>query len=162
MPRAVRFAAYKAAVMPVRCCLEGDLLKAAARQREGRGDRARGCGSEVARHATSDGLSTPPRSLPAQSCPTPHRRLPQVAARLPSPPLPINTQPFTPEPCLPPQVTAGSGDRCVYIWSAATRALMYKLPGHGGSVNECVFHPREPVIGSASSDKTIYLGELAQ
>ncbi|KAL4450170.1 hypothetical protein ABPG77_010839 [Micractinium sp. CCAP 211/92] len=60
------------------------------------------------------------------------------------------------------KVTAGSGDRCVYIWSAATRALMYKLPGHGGSVNECVFHPREPVIGSASSDKTIYLGELAQ
>ncbi len=69
---------------------------------------------------------------------------------------------INPGPCPPPQVTAGSGDRCVYIWSAATRALMYKLPGHGGSVNECVFHPREPVIGSASSDKTIYLGELAQ
>ncbi|KAL4452495.1 hypothetical protein ABPG75_008157 [Micractinium tetrahymenae] len=60
------------------------------------------------------------------------------------------------------KVTAGSGDRCVYIWSAASRALMYKLPGHGGSVNECVFHPREPIVGSASSDKTIYLGELAQ
>lgn len=60
------------------------------------------------------------------------------------------------------QVTAGSGDRCVYIWNTTTRALMYKLPGHSGSVNECVFHPKEPIIGSASSDKTIYLGELAQ
>lgn len=60
------------------------------------------------------------------------------------------------------QVTAGSGDRFVYVWSTATRALMYKLPGHSGSVNEVVFHPREPVVGSASSDKTIYLGELAQ
>ena len=39
---------------------------------------------------------------------------------------------------------------------------MYKLPGHSGSVNECVFHPKEPIIGSASSDKTVYLGELAQ
>ena len=62
----------------------------------------------------------------------------------------------------PAQVTAGSGDRCVYIWDANTRHLMYKLPGHSGSVNECVFHPSEPIIGSASSDKTIYLGELAQ
>ena len=35
------------------------------------------------------------------------------------------------------QVTAGSGDRCVYVWNAATRNLMYKLPGHSGSVNEC-------------------------
>lgn len=61
------------------------------------------------------------------------------------------------------QVTAGSGDRFVYIWNVASRALMYKLPGHSGSVNECVFHPGvEPIIGSASSDKTIYLGELAQ
>lgn len=25
-----------------------------------------------------------------------------------------------------------------------------------------VFHPKEPIVGSASSDKTIYLGELAQ
>lgn len=99
------------------------------------------------------------------------------------------------------QVSAGSGDRNVYIWDAHTRALMYKLPGHSGSVNEVVFHPKvrlvfllfglqralarlvplpaacrcltpaclvfpssvlqEPIVGSASSDKTIYLGELA-
>lgn len=30
----------------------------------------------------------------------------------------------------------------VYIWDTHTRALMYKLPGHAGSVNEVVFHPK--------------------
>ena len=59
------------------------------------------------------------------------------------------------------QVTAGSADRMVYIWDAGTRRLLYKLPGHTGSVNEAVFHPSEPIIGSAGSDKQIYLGELA-
>lgn len=28
-------------------------------------------------------------------------------------------------------------------------------------MNECVFHPTEPIIASCSTDKTIYLGELA-
>uniref|UniRef100_A0A2K1Y4Y7 Uncharacterized protein n=1 Tax=Populus trichocarpa TaxID=3694 RepID=A0A2K1Y4Y7_POPTR len=28
------------------------------------------------------------------------------------------------------------------------------------SVNECVFHPTEPIFGSCSSDKQIYLGEI--
>ena len=36
----------------------------------------------------------------------------------------------------------------------------YKLPGHDGSVNDVDFHPEEPILASASSDKTIYLGEL--
>ena len=59
------------------------------------------------------------------------------------------------------QVTAGSADRMVYIWDGSTRRLLYKLPGHTGSVNEAVFHPSEPIIGSAGSDKQLYLGELA-
>ena len=59
------------------------------------------------------------------------------------------------------QVTAGSADRMVYIWDATSRRMLYKLPGHTGSVNEAVFHPTEPIIGSAGSDKQIYLGELA-
>ncbi|KAK9814586.1 hypothetical protein WJX72_008235 [[Myrmecia] bisecta] len=59
------------------------------------------------------------------------------------------------------KVTAGSADRMVYVWDTATRRLLYKLPGHTGSVNEAVFHPTEPIIASASSDKQIYLGELA-
>ena len=36
----------------------------------------------------------------------------------------------------------------------------YKLPGHNGSVNEVSFHPKEPIIASAGSDKKIYLGEI--
>jgi len=58
------------------------------------------------------------------------------------------------------QVAAGSADRMVYIWDAATRALLYQLPGHAGSVNEAAFHPSEPIIASAGSDKQVFLGEL--
>ena len=58
------------------------------------------------------------------------------------------------------QVSAGSADRMVYIWDAASRALLYQLPGHSGSVNETAFHPSEPIILSAGSDKQLYLGEL--
>ena len=36
-----------------------------------------------------------------------------------------------------------------------------ELPGHSGSVNEAVFHPQEPIVASAGSDKQIYVGELA-
>lgn len=49
----------------------------------------------------------------------------------------------------------------VYIWDSPSRRLLYKLPGHGGSVNEVTFHPVSPIVASASSDKQIYLGELA-
>jgi Prp8 binding protein len=59
------------------------------------------------------------------------------------------------------RVTAGSGDRMVYVWDMNTQQLEYKLPGHSGSVNEAVFHPTEPVLASASSDGTIFMGELA-
>lgn len=59
------------------------------------------------------------------------------------------------------RVSAGSGDRMVYVWDMNTHTLEYKLPGHTGSVNEVAFHPKEPVIASASSDSTIYMGELS-
>ena len=60
------------------------------------------------------------------------------------------------------QVTAGSADRMVYVWNASTRQIEYKLPGHSGSVNDAVFHPKEPIVASGSSDKQIYLGELVK
>ncbi|KAK4268481.1 hypothetical protein QN277_025135 [Acacia crassicarpa] len=34
------------------------------------------------------------------------------------------------------KVTAGSSDRMVYIWDTTSRRILYKLPGHNGSVNE--------------------------
>ncbi|PWA71662.1 sodium/calcium exchanger membrane region, EF-hand domain pair [Artemisia annua] len=58
------------------------------------------------------------------------------------------------------KVTACSSDRMVYIWETTHRNILYKLPSHIGSVNECVFHHTEPIIGSCSSNKWIYLGEI--
>ena len=43
------------------------------------------------------------------------------------------------------KVAAGSGDRFVYIWDTTSRRILYKLPGHAGSVNEVDFHPEEPI-----------------
>ena len=76
-------------------------------------------------------------------------------------------------------VAAGSADRFVYVWDTATRRILYKLPGHLGSVNDVDFHLIEPIgkkvicvaptrvyistflsVLSASSDKSIYLGEF--
>jgi len=58
------------------------------------------------------------------------------------------------------KISAGSSDRFVTIWDAASRKILYKLPGHTGTVNEVSFHPAEPIIASCSADKTIYLGEI--
>lgn len=58
------------------------------------------------------------------------------------------------------KVSAGSGDRFLYIWDTTSRRILYKLPGHTGSVNDVDFHPFEPIVASGSSDKKIYLGEV--
>lgn len=58
------------------------------------------------------------------------------------------------------KISAGSADRYVYVWDTTTRRILYKLPGHNGSVNDIDFHPKEPIILSASSDKNLYLGEI--
>jgi len=58
------------------------------------------------------------------------------------------------------QVAAGSADNFVYVWDATTRRILYKLPGHSGSINEVHFHPTQPIICSCSNDKQIYLGEI--
>ncbi|KAF4670643.1 U5 small nuclear ribonucleoprotein [Perkinsus chesapeaki] len=58
--------------------------------------------------------------------------------------------------------TTGNAKRVVNVWDVRSREILYTLPGHTGSVNEVCFHPTESyVIASASSDRTIYLGELA-
>lgn len=58
------------------------------------------------------------------------------------------------------KVAAGSADRFVYIWDTTSRRIIYKLPGHNGSVNDIDFHPNETIIASGSNDKQIYLGEI--
>ncbi|OMJ12460.1 U5 small nuclear ribonucleoprotein 40 kDa protein [Smittium culicis] len=58
------------------------------------------------------------------------------------------------------RVSTGTADRCVAVWDIQTSAMTYKLPGHKGIVNQVDFHPKEPVLLSASSDKTLFIGEL--
>jgi len=58
-------------------------------------------------------------------------------------------------------VTGGSADKIVHIWDELTTEELYYLPGHSGCVNSVIFHPKENVVVSGSSDKSIYVGELA-
>ena len=58
------------------------------------------------------------------------------------------------------RVGAGSADTFVYVWDASSRRIVYKLPGHSGSINEVDFHPNQPIIASCANDKQIYLGEI--
>eukprot|EP01133_Synstelium_polycarpum_P010722 gene10722-12471_t len=58
------------------------------------------------------------------------------------------------------RVSCGSSDGMVCVWETSSKQLLYRLPGHNGSVNQVDFHPLEPIIASASSDKTIFLGEI--
>lgn len=59
-------------------------------------------------------------------------------------------------------VAAGSSDAPphVHVWDTKEGKVQYKLPGHKAAINQVVFHPKEPIVGSCSSDKAIYLGEL--
>lgn len=59
------------------------------------------------------------------------------------------------------KVAAGCGDRSVMLWDARTKKILYKLPGHKGTVNSVDMHSKEPIILSGSTDKIIYVGELA-
>ncbi|NWR38897.1 SNR40 protein, partial [Tachuris rubrigastra] len=43
------------------------------------------------------------------------------------------------------KIAGGSADRFVYVWDTTSRRILYKLPGHAGSVNELAFHPEEPI-----------------
>lgn len=57
------------------------------------------------------------------------------------------------------RVSAGSGDCHVYVWDVTSKKVVYKLSGHIGSVNEVIFHPHKPFIGSCSSDGYVFIGE---
>ncbi|KAK3489975.1 WD40-repeat-containing domain protein [Neurospora crassa] len=59
------------------------------------------------------------------------------------------------------KIAVGAGDGTVVIWGSDTGKLLYKLPGHKGTVNVAEFSPgTDPLILSASSDRTMLLGEL--
>lgn len=58
-------------------------------------------------------------------------------------------------------ITAGSADRSLMVWETRTGKVLYKLPGHKGTVISVDMHPSQPIVMSGSVDKTIFLGELA-
>ncbi|KIY73928.1 WD40 repeat-like protein [Cylindrobasidium torrendii FP15055 ss-10] len=58
------------------------------------------------------------------------------------------------------RVAVGGADRAVCIWDVETSKILYKLPGHKGTVTAVDFHPKEPVILTASKDGTLLLGEI--
>lgn len=82
------------------------------------------------------------------------------------------------------KIAAGSGDRSVVVWETSSGKLLYKLPGHKGTVNDVRFSPgKEPIsksrsvsswtstvflclldlpVVSGSSDRTLILGELGK
>ncbi|PVV00999.1 hypothetical protein BB560_004601 [Smittium megazygosporum] len=58
------------------------------------------------------------------------------------------------------RIASGGSDRCTTIWDLNSTKLIYKLPGHKGTVTQVDFHPVEPIILSCSADRTMFLGEL--
>lgn len=59
-------------------------------------------------------------------------------------------------------ISCGSADRMVRVFDEYSAEELYLLPGHKGCVNTVIFHPKENVIASGSSDKMIFVGELGQ
>ncbi|WEW59870.1 hypothetical protein PRK78_005351 [Emydomyces testavorans] len=58
------------------------------------------------------------------------------------------------------KIGAGSGDRSVVIWDTKSGKILYKLPGHKGTVNDVRFAPNDEPI--RSSDRTLLLGEIGK
>ncbi|KDQ15481.1 hypothetical protein BOTBODRAFT_54751 [Botryobasidium botryosum FD-172 SS1] len=58
------------------------------------------------------------------------------------------------------RVAVGGADRAVTIWEVESGRILYKLPGHKGTVTSVDFHPKEPIILSGSKDATMLLGEI--
>jgi len=62
------------------------------------------------------------------------------------------------------KVLSGSSDRFVYIWDSQTRQILYRLPGHDGTVVAVDMHPAEPIcketISHSSSILFSYSGIL--
>jgi len=58
------------------------------------------------------------------------------------------------------RVAVGGADRTVTIWDVESSKILYKLPGHKGTVTAVDFHSNEPIILTASKDGTLLLGEI--
>ncbi|KAK5131821.1 hypothetical protein LTR08_000576 [Meristemomyces frigidus] len=58
------------------------------------------------------------------------------------------------------RVAAGGGDGTVTVWDSKSGLMLHKLPGHRGTVNDVRISPDGSMVLSASTDRTMLLGEL--
>ncbi|KAJ7823435.1 WD40-repeat-containing domain protein [Mycena olivaceomarginata] len=58
------------------------------------------------------------------------------------------------------RVAVGGADRIVCVWDVESGRVVYKRPGHKGTVTSVDWHPKEPIILTGSKDGTTLLGEL--
>ncbi|KAG8905753.1 hypothetical protein FRB99_008326 [Tulasnella sp. 403] len=58
------------------------------------------------------------------------------------------------------RVAVGGADRCVTVWDVESGRILYKLPGHKGTVTCVEFHPKEPIVLTGSKDGILLLGEI--
>lgn len=56
-----------------------------------------------------------------------------------------------------PYLLSGADDRAVKIWDYQTKACLQTLEGHSHNISAVCFHPRLPLIVSASEDGTVRL-----
>eukprot|EP00804_Cyclotella_cryptica_P030470 CCRYP_008550-RA/>CCRYP_008550-RA protein AED:0.04 eAED:0.04 QI:185/0/0.5/1/0/0/2/71/976 len=56
-----------------------------------------------------------------------------------------------------PYILSGADDRTVKIWDYQTKSIVHSLEGHSHNVCSVMFHPKLPLICSASEDGTVRL-----
>ena len=56
-----------------------------------------------------------------------------------------------------PYILSGADDRTVKIWDYQTKSIVHSLEGHSHNVCSVLFHPKLPLICSASEDGTVRL-----
>eukprot|EP00591_Stephanopyxis_turris_P006839 CAMPEP_0195518382 /NCGR_PEP_ID=MMETSP0794_2-20130614/12763_1 /TAXON_ID=515487 /ORGANISM="Stephanopyxis turris, Strain CCMP 815" /LENGTH=947 /DNA_ID=CAMNT_0040647331 /DNA_START=62 /DNA_END=2905 /DNA_ORIENTATION=+ len=56
-----------------------------------------------------------------------------------------------------PYILSGADDQTVKIWDYQTKSVVHTLEGHGHNVCAVLFHPKLPLIASASEDGTVRL-----
>ncbi|EGP88445.1 unnamed protein product [Zymoseptoria tritici ST99CH_1E4] len=58
------------------------------------------------------------------------------------------------------RIAAGGGDGSATVWESKTGKMLHKLPGHKGTVNDVRISPDGSMVLSASTDRSLLLGEL--
>lgn len=58
------------------------------------------------------------------------------------------------------RIASVGGDRCVFLWDAATGAVLRKLFGHEQRINACAFNGDASVLATGSNDKTVRLWDM--